>query len=235
MNSFDKNRSCTVAQARERDSTAINNLGIPSIVLMENAGIQVVNVLLGITSKQKTVRLHSKQKALILCGKGNNAGDGLVVARHLYNKGFQVDVWLCSGMVATKDAKVNYQIIKNMDIPYSVFDEGVSISDNDLDLLFQYDVIIDALYGTGFHGAISDKNVILISERLSSRSQREIDNPLIVSIDIPSGLNGDTGQPVSFCLKANLTIALDCLKIGLTKEIASEYVGEVVVVDIGIF
>ncbi|MFH1428231.1 MAG: NAD(P)H-hydrate epimerase [Candidatus Margulisiibacteriota bacterium] len=219
---------CTVSEARARDSWAIKNLKIPSIILMENAGIQVVNTLCHPRGQSPEI-LKPEDKVLVLCGSGNNAGDGLVIARHLYRLGVPVDVLMCYGIVDTEDAEKNYEIAEKLGIELlSVF---IASDDPDLN---DYNIIIDAVYGIGFKYEIRDETVKDVFDKINEFKQRKKDEVTIVSVDIPSGLDADTGKAAQSCIKADITVVLDCMKKGLLQESATEYVGEVVVVDIGI-
>ena len=201
------------------DNYVINEIGMPSIVLMENAAKAAL----------KKVDL-SKEYYVIICGPGNNGGDGFALARHLFNMGKDVDVFIYSNKKEEglkKDAKINFNIMKNIDIPYMFIEN----TEKDLwtlkESLSESDIVIDSLFGTGF---ISKKNEFLykIIEYINSYSYKTI------SIDVPSGLNSDTGQIYDSCVIADETITFQCIKRGFLNYVAFKYIGNVIVVDIGV-
>ncbi|MFC1477865.1 NAD(P)H-hydrate epimerase [Candidatus Margulisiibacteriota bacterium] len=223
-----KYQTCSVSEARMRDSWAIKHLKIPSIILMENAGIQVVNTICHPRGESPAV-LKSEDKVLVLAGSGNNGGDGLVIARHLQRLGHKVTILMCDGMSETDDAETNWTIAFNLDMTMlDAYAEDVG------SVLSEGDVIIDAVYGTGFKHEIRDEMVKEIFNQVNTLKQDKKDKVMIISVDIPSGLDGDTGKAAESCIKADMTVALDCMKKGLLQESAAAYAGEVVVVDIGI-
>ncbi|MBD3305720.1 NAD(P)H-hydrate dehydratase [candidate division KSB3 bacterium] len=208
-------------EIRQLDRTAIEVLGIPGIVLMENAGNQVVRV---ITERYPDV--HNK-RMLVVCGKGNNGGDGFVVARHMYNRGVDVRVTLLAEKHLLKgDAKINFDIAQKMNIPI------VEITSNEQlpafrNLLQQADIVVDAILGTGLNEAVRGlyKNII--------ESLNKLPQP-IISVDIPSGLSANTGVVLGSCIRADVTVTFAVPKHGLILYPAADYVGELEVVDIGI-
>ena len=146
----------TAEEMRQLDRAAIEEVGIPGVVLMENAGVQVVRVM---TERYKN--LHD-QHVLIVCGKGNNGGDGFVVARHLFNRGIDVRVTLLVERQSLKgDAQINCGIAEKMGIPI------IELTDNEQvpafrNLLQQADILVDAILGTGLTEAVQGfyKNII---------------------------------------------------------------------------
>ncbi len=181
----------TAAEIRQLDREAIDTLGIPGIVLMENAGLQVVQVMNAYFPHLK------QQKVLVACGKGNNGGDGLVVARHLNNQGVDVRVTLLTEKPQLKgDAKINFDIAEKMNIPI------VEITSNEQlpafrNLLLQADIVVDAILGTYLNDAVKGlyKHVI--------ESINKAHKP-IIAVDIPSGLSADTGMVYGSCIKVML-------------------------------
>ncbi len=211
----------TAAEIRQLDREAIDTLGIPGIVLMENAGLQVVQVMNAYFPHLK------QQKVLVACGKGNNGGDGLVVARHLNNQGVDVRVTLLTEKPQLKgDAKINFDIAEKMNIPI------VEITSNEQlpafrNLLLQADIVVDAILGTGLNDAVKGlyKHVI--------ESINKAHKP-IIAVDIPSGLSADTGMVYGSCIKADVTVTFAIPKRGVILYPAADYVGALEVVDIGI-
>ena len=206
---------------RQLDRAAIEEVGIPGVVLMENAGVQVVRVM-----SERYRHLHD-QHVLIVCGKGNNGGDGFVVARHLFNRGIDVRVTLLVERQALKgDAKINCGIAEKMGIPIIelTVNEQIPAFRN---LLQQADILVDAILGTGLTEAVQGfyKNII--------ESMNKARKP-IVAVDIPSGLSADTGVVPGSCIGADVTVTFAVPKRGLVLYPAANYVGDLRVVDIGI-
>jgi len=203
----------SAAQMREMDRRTIEEFGVPSLVLMENAALRVVDVI-----AQRFGPLRGKRIAVV-CGKGNNGGDGLAIARHLATRfGAEVSI----GMVGnpselTGDAAANYK----MSLAF-----GLHKWSDFPNLYCGIDVIIDALLGTGIKGGIEGQLGKIIS------SLNAADVP-IVSVDVPSGLDADTGRVESACVKATLTVTFALPKFGLMVYPGAEYVGELIVADIG--
>lgn len=205
----------TCQQMKAMDSYAINNIGIPSIVLMENAALKVV----------ENIDLEKFNSFTIVCGVGNNGGDGLAVARHLILNRKIVDLFIIGNLEkGTRDFNVNLNILKNLDV------EFVNISkDEDLDLLKESleknHMTIDSIFGIGLARDVGGifYDVIKIINEFSKNT---------ISVDIPSGLNGDTGKPMDISIKADKTITFHHMKKGLVNS--EDYTGEVLVEDIGI-
>jgi NAD(P)H-hydrate epimerase len=202
---------------REIDKYCIENLKIPGIVLMENAAIKIV----------KNLDLENNKSFVIVCGKGNNGGDGFAVARHLFVLNKKVEVFL----IGTKDAlseecKINYNILKNMGININKINNVEDI--NELrDAAGRCDVTIDAIFGTGLAKnleGIYDLAIAIINEN----------SKYIVSVDVPSGFNSDTGKVMGNCIRANKTITLQLYKKGFINYGSDKYTGEILVEDIGI-
>ncbi|MHB9094043.1 MAG: NAD(P)H-hydrate dehydratase [Eubacteriales bacterium] len=211
----------TAEEMQKLDRTAINGLGIPGVVLMENAGLQVVEEIHGIIGnpKGKTVT--------IFAGKGNNGGDGFVIARHLLNAGAEVKVLLFADITEVAgDAKVNLNILQSMG--HKVYPIANPNSLNIVKLAMVYtDLIVDAVYGTGFRGTVPD-HVGNIVEIINASGKP------VVAVDIPSGLEANTGKIHGPCVKAACTVTFAYAKIGLLIQEGPEHVGRLVVADISI-
>jgi len=211
----------TAEEMRQLDRRAIEDVGIPGAVLMENAGLHVVRVM-----QEHSSDLREK-KVLIVCGKGNNGGDGFVVARHLSNRGVDIRVTLLAEKHSLKgDAKLNFTIAEKMNIPI------IEITSNEQipafrNLLQQADIVVDAILGTGITEAVQGfyKNII---ESINKTHKQ------IVAVDIPSGLSADTGVVPGSCVHADVTVTFGLPKRGLILYPAANYVGDLHVVDIGI-
>ena len=201
-------------EIREYDRIFIEEMGIPGVVLMENAGRGAANIII--------MKYWDKKSAAVVCGKGNNGGDGYVVARHLTCTGFSVDVYIFAKEEEIRgDAKINLDIIRKMGL--SIKDAG-QWSPDDLE---SHDIIIDGLLGTGITGSLRDdfRDLIDAMNRLGCP---------IIALDIPSGMNGDTGEIFGAAIKAERTITFALPKIGFFKGDAKKYTGEIHLVDIGI-
>jgi hydroxyethylthiazole kinase-like uncharacterized protein yjeF len=208
-------------EMRAIDGQAIEKYGIPSIVLMENAGIRTVEIIEDILAG-----LHSQQ-VLILAGKGNNGGDGLVIARHLINAGIPATVFLLGQPEElTPDAKVNYHILKNMQAPlYSLQTE------DDLDrltlALLKAGLVVDAIYGIGFKGSLNDFETQVV--KLINWSQLPV-----VAADIPSGVEADSGRVHGAAIQASHTVTFGLPKLGQLIEPGKSYTGTLTVADISL-
>lgn len=188
-------------QIRNADKFAIETLSIPSIALMENAARSIL------LSIKKKIELKSKN-IFVICGKGNNGGDGLAVARLLLFEGANVNVLLLNSSESlSEDAKVNYKTFSAL-LNYYPKSKIINYSENkSLTILKNADIIIDAIFGTGILGELKEPyaSIIQYANRVNSYK---------ISIDIPTGLNPDTGFAKT-AFKADLTISLGELKKGL--------------------
>jgi len=209
------------AAMRACDRTAIDDYGIAGELLMENAGLQVVEAL------TRHFDDHPPLSVAVLCGRGNNGGDGLVVARHLYNLGCEAVVYLFAAATALRDgAATNHRIAVTVGVPVvEVHDEeawGPLAED-----LSEFDCIVDALLGTGLESAPQGAIAAAIE------SVNALDVP-VVSVDLPSGLSADSAAIQGAVVESTLTVALAAPKVCHVLAPASETCGEVVVVDISI-
>lgn len=219
MNPRDLPPVVTSAQMRAIDELAIKKFGIPSLDLMENAGSGVARYIVDSIGEHS---ITGKQIA-ILCGPGSNGGDGYVVARHLATAGAKVDVFSTVATSKLKgDAKVNADRATTNGISISVIENVAQPVD-----LSGYHVIVDALFGTGIHGAIEGIAASLIQAANASGAP-------IVAIDSPSGLDGDSGQFVEPAMHASHTLTLGAAKLGQLLWPGRAIVGELDVVEIGI-
>ncbi|HEY9071333.1 MAG TPA: NAD(P)H-hydrate epimerase, partial [Candidatus Ozemobacteraceae bacterium] len=214
-------RLVTASEMREIDRHAIEKIGIPSLVLMENAGLKVLftleKVLSGLKGKRFTV----------VCGRGNNGGDGLVVARHLVNAGVPVEVFLAARPDdLSHDAAANLAILMSSGTQPTVMTDVEDLDRLRVALSFS-DVVVDAIYGTGFTGRIDGYQREVVRIINDSRVW-------CVSIDVPSGLDATTGRVSDPAIRAGATITLGAPKLGMFLYPGRDYVGEVWVADIGI-
>ncbi|MCX8204824.1 MAG: NAD(P)H-hydrate dehydratase [Candidatus Nezhaarchaeota archaeon] len=206
-------------EARAVDLNA-EHLGIPRELLMENAGRSIADVV----SSRVDVRGRS---VLVVAGAGNKGGDGFVAARHLSTRGAKVTVVLVSSEaeIATREARLNWEVLKNMDLTVEVHTLSSLGVEGLAKKVEEADVIIDALVGTGLSGALREP-VKKVVEALNRGKG------LKVAIDIPTGLNSDTGEVLGTAFKAQITVTMHKPKRGL--KLAREWTGEVVVAEIGI-
>ncbi|MEM6749338.1 MAG: NAD(P)H-hydrate epimerase [Planctomycetota bacterium] len=211
----------TAAQARRVDVLAIEELGLPGIVLMENAAINASAAVLDLLDVERDLA-PGGAVAAVVCGSGNNGGDGYAVARHLHNWGVAVRVFAARPpRDQAGDAAVNEQVCRAMGLEVRPIDaDGV-------DAFRGVDVVIDALLGTGFEGELRPEMAELVL-RLN-----ELD-ALVVSLDVPSGLDADTGEPRPVAVRADLTVTFAAEKVGFAAPGAREFLGKVVVADIGV-
>lgn len=205
----------TRSQVRDVDRWATAELGIPGVVLMENAGRGVVDVM---------QHLHITDPVHIVCGKGNNAGDGFVIARHLHVLGKEVVIHRCSSAEElTGDALINYQIIDKMHLRIIPFTTVAALSEH----LSQANWIVDALLGTGLTGTVRSPYADII--RCMNASGKPI-----LAVDLPSGLDTDTGTPLGEAVRAQQTVTFVDLKLGFSNPTSQQYTGQVRVEGIGI-
>lgn len=213
-------RLVQAATMRDLDLEATRRYGIPGIILMENAGLSVVQNVLA----RFWECCPSGRRVLILAGPGNNGGDGLVVGRHLYNRGAEVEIVLTAPPDSyCGDAAANLKIVTSAGIPYWVFD-AVDF-DRLSTALDRAELIVDALFGTGFRGLPQDALASLI------KMVNESGKP-VLAVDLPSGMEADTGVVAGACIRADLTVTLGLPKLGLYLDPGAGYTGEVVVGDI---
>ncbi|HCC02923.1 MAG TPA: NAD(P)H-hydrate epimerase [Ruminococcaceae bacterium] len=208
-------KTVTVSQMKQIEKNAMQN-GLTSTKMMENAGSKAAEFLL-----QKQPSIHS---AMIFAGKGNNGGDGFVAARLLKKAGCDVVVVLTDGMPQTKDACLNFERLKLMAIPVFDFSEDTEPVTLQIPCV---SVLIDAIFGTGFHG-ILPQNMRLVTS-LMNRCGRPV-----CSLDIPSGVCADTGEFSPDTVQASWTIAFDSLKYAHVGGPGIFLCGETIPADIGI-
>jgi NAD(P)H-hydrate epimerase len=213
----------TRAQSRAVDEIAIREYGMLGLVLMENAGRNCAEVIL------KHLENHPEVKnwpLLICCGKGNNGGDGFVIARHLANKGIESTVLLwADAHELTGDAAANFAILKNMNASIAALAD--SSWNGVLGSIRPHQVIvIDALLGTGAMGeprAPYDRAIAWINSL----------DGVVFAIDLPSGLDADSGAPSSQTVRAGYTLTFVTQKLGFLAAEAKPFLGQVQVIDIG--
>lgn len=204
-------------QSREVDRIAIEQYGLPGLVLMENAGRGAAELLLS---------LGVAGRVVICCGKGNNAGDGFVIARHLAIRGHEVSLLLFAPTEGiTGDAAINLRVVEQMDLPR----RSVS-TDSDWEFaraeLAKADWVVDALLGTGTQGAVREPflSAILVINAAGKR---------VLAVDLPSGLDCDTGATLGECIRATITATFVARKTGFDAPAAQPFLGAIEVISIG--
>jgi NAD(P)H-hydrate epimerase len=211
-------QTVTAAQMQAIDRKAIEDYGIPGLLLMENAGRGIAEM----------IRDNFKaRRVTIFAGAGNNGGDGLVVARHLANHGFNVEILLFAGLAKLKpDSAANFNMIQRLKIAHQMIDADRTMNEL-LAVAEKSDLIIDALFGVGLDREIT--GVYRHAVEALNKSARNI-----VAVDVPSGLNSDTGEILGCAVKATVTATLCLPKCGLFQGQGPEHAGRVCVIDIGI-
>ena len=211
-------------QVRAFDSWAINTLGVPGVVLMENAGRSCAELI-----KKELVGIP-EARVCIFCGTGNNGGDGYVIARHLLNSGFNITVVVCGDRSKIKgDAKINLDILERLGQPIEQLDvNNPDVEGNVKRFTAGADMLVDALFGTGLKGQLSDEYSLLIKS-INAR------NCPILAVDIPSGLACDSGEPLGAAIRATFTVTFGAVKKGFVSEsCAAQYTGEIFIASIGV-
>ncbi|MBI5212226.1 MAG: NAD(P)H-hydrate dehydratase [Nitrospirae bacterium] len=201
----------TSQEMREIDRITIEDYGIPSLVLMERAGLAVAS---------KVKELYPGKKVIVLCGGGNNGGDGIVAARDLYSRGFNVHVLICAKKnELSPDCNKQYQIAKKIGMPIE-FRSAVNAKD------VHSAVIIDAVFGTGLSRPVKG-NLAGIFEFINNSEAP------VISVDMPSGVSSDTGEILGEAVKANYTVTFGLPKRGHYLYPGAEYTGRLFIEDIG--
>ncbi|HHV31078.1 MAG TPA: NAD(P)H-hydrate dehydratase [Clostridiales bacterium] len=204
------------AQSRELEKRAVAS-GISYLQLMENAGNAAAQFL-------KKQFQFSNKHVVILCGKGNNGGDGYVVARSLSEAGALVVVVLVQGLPATEISRTMFERLQQTNVKTVFYEE---LPEQVEQMVSSADFIIDAIYGTGFHGSAPENMTSLFHAAAQAGG-------ILVSLDIPSGANCDTGAVEGACMAADYTVSFSTLKNGHLLEPARSFCGRVAVLPIGI-
>lgn len=211
----------TAAEMRRIDQDTIEDIGIPGIVLMETAGSAIV----------RAIERHypTCQRIGIFAGKGNNGGDGIVIARQLAHVGRDVHLFLVSPQESfTGEADINLQIAKRLGLKIEeiLTDTGFYGTGDVPTTLASCELLVDAIFGTGLRGAVRSPIASVIN------AINSLPIP-ILSVDLPSGLDADTGHPLGICVQADRTVTIGLPKRGLLMHPGAELAGKLEVVDIG--
>ncbi len=219
----------TRERMRAVDAAAASELSIPGIVLMENAAVALREAALVIMHR------GSLREALICCGPGNNGGDGLALARQLHNCGTPIRILLCAGPDRLAgDAATNLIIVQRMELAMHVLradEPQKSLAALAASLDARRTLLVDALFGTGLDRPVKPPFDAVIGWINDQRNR----GATVLAADIPSGLDCDTGRPLSeACVRADVTVTLGGLKVGVMCPGARPFVGELSVGDIGV-
>lgn len=211
----------SAAEMKEIDRRTSSEYLIPSIVLMENAGIRTMDTIEAILNGV------AGRSFVILAGRGNNGGDGLVIARHLINSGAEVNTFLLGEVEAlSPDALINYRILEKMQAAILPLKNAADL-DHFMLLLMNVDLVVDAIYGIGFKGSLDTFASQVVKILNWSRTP-------VLAVDIPSGLEADTGKVHGEAVKADYTVTFALPKLGLIMDQSRPFVGQLTVADISI-
>jgi NAD(P)H-hydrate epimerase len=214
-------RILNAAQMREADRYTIEEIGIPSLVLMENAGRQVVAAI----EASFEAALHGR--VAVLCGRGNNGGDGFVVARTLQQRGIDTAVFVIGAVADVRgDARINLDILGRLGVTVVEINDEQSWELH-FSEISQCSLIIDAIFGTGLRSPLGGMMETVVADVNAA------DIP-IVAIDLPSGISADTAHLIGDCIDASMTVTLAAPKLPLILPPGEAYAGDVVIADIGI-
>jgi NAD(P)H-hydrate epimerase len=223
---------------REIDRLTTERFGIPSLVLMENAASAVVRVIVSTFSGD-----IAGKAALVLCGRGNNGGDGAAAARLLAHAGANVFALLFGRVEETKgDARTNFEALESLassseSIPGSIRFVECGFDDNAVKIAGEHlsqtlDVIVDGLFGTGLSRPLEGAHAEVV-RRVNKLREIATASPLIVAIDVPSGLNSETAELIGPAIRADITVTMTAPKLANVLTPASNYNGRLIVADIG--
>jgi NAD(P)H-hydrate epimerase len=214
-------RILNTAQMREADRYTIDEIGIPSLVLMENAGRQVVAAI------EASYEPQLDGRVAVLCGRGNNGGDGFVIARTLLQRGVETAVFVLGALADVRgDARTNLDILGRLGATVVEIDDEQSWELH-FSEISQCTLIVDAIFGTGLKAPVSGMVETVIADVNAS------DLP-VVAVDLPSGLSADTPHIVGDCVHASMTVTLAAPKLPLVLPPGEGHAGDVVIADIGI-
>lgn len=203
-------------EIKEIEEITEKKYGISRLILMENAGRNVAEEV-------EKIMKDRRKKIGIFCGKGNNGGDGFVAARYLFNHGFEVNVFYIPEEKKFSEITVkNFKILKNLGVKIIPLENNFK----NMLKLERYNLIIDAILGTGIKGEVRGMAFNLIEYINRKRA-------LKVCVDIPSGLNADTGEICGVAVKGDITVSFGFAKKGFYLKKGPEYCGKIKIVDIG--
>ncbi|MDN6161341.1 MAG: NAD(P)H-hydrate epimerase [Atopostipes sp.] len=205
----------TAAEMKTMDQYAIEEIGIPSIVLMESAALKVV----------EAINLKNTESYTIISATGNNGGDGLAIARRLILANKKVDLFILGDVrTATEDFQINLTILENMEVNYQIINHRESLVKVE-EAIKKNDLTIDAIFGIGLDRMV--EGIFYQTIEQMNQFTKEI-----LAVDIPSGLDADSGEILGISVQANRTVSFHQMKKGLNKN--KEYSGKTILADIGI-
>jgi NAD(P)H-hydrate epimerase len=214
-------RVLNTEQMREADRRTIEEIGIPSLVLMENAGRQAVAAMEAAFEELATSRVA------VICGRGNNGGDGFVVARTLLQRGVDTAVFLLGSVADVRgDARTNLEILGRIGLTVVEITDAQAWELHFTEIA-EYDLIVDAMLGTGFRGRLSGLLETVVADI------NGLGVP-VVAIDLPTGVSADTHLLEGAAIEASMTVTLAAPKIPLVLPPADTHAGDLVIADIGI-
>jgi len=216
----------SVKQSRELDRRAYSDYGIPTLLLMENAARTLAECI-----QKAIIQPILRCQIVFICGAGNNGGDGFAAARHLHQQATRFTMFfLGAESNLTADAAVNFRIIKKLGIPIHPFSEF-----NAMKVAWDRNpvLLIDALLGTGFKMPLR-ASVTDAIRQINDFKKHHTSTVKVLAVDLPSGLNGDTGPMGRDTVNADYTVTLACNKPGLLKPESRAFAGRVEVIDIGV-
>lgn len=206
----------TAETMKNIDNFCVEQLKLQSIILMENAALKVI----------KNISISELDSFVVICGTGNNGGDGLAVARHIFAQGKNIDVFILESSHMSGDFIANLNILKEMKLNIEYI-KSTSNFEKLAEKLRNCDAVIDAIFGTGLTrkvDGIYSEVISLINENSS----------YIISIDVPSGMDSNSGKIMGNCVKADKTITFQLYKKGFISYGSEEFTGEIIVESIGI-
>jgi NAD(P)H-hydrate epimerase len=215
----------TARQMAELDRVTIHTYGIPSLVLMENAGRSCTDRIYGILEEK--VGAPQEASVAVVCGKGNNGGDGMVIARHLHNRGAYVEVFLlCEVEDLSPDARTQHEILRRMDVEIRVIRDTEGVEDLRT-YLEEVHLCVDAIFGTGLSSPLA--GIIREVVEVINLSMAPV-----FAVDIPTGIDATTGRILGEAIRADYTGTFGLLKLGHVLLPGSIHCGETEIYDIGI-
>jgi hydroxyethylthiazole kinase-like uncharacterized protein yjeF len=216
----------TAEEMRRADRRATERYGVPSLLLMENAGRGAADAL------ERTLGPVGGRRVVVVCGKGNNGGDGFVVARHLLGRGARVSAWLVGRSDDVRgDARVNLEALRRAGEPVTEAPEpGEAAFDRLRAELTKADVIVDAVLGTGVRGAATGA----IAAAIEAINAAGIAGRPVCALDLPSGLPSDGEASIGPVVRARVTVTFGLPKLGLVLPAGAAQAGRVEIADLGI-
>ena len=208
-----KHRIVTAAQMKAIEQAG-NAHGLPYLQMMENAGLAAY--------AEMKKALPQPGTLLVVCGKGNNGGDGFVIARAAAKEGWKIAVLLAEGEPKTPDAVTNFERLRSL--PVKICTDGSGLSSE------PFTAVVDALYGTGFHGSLRPCGLAACA--LMNRQHEN--GAFVLAVDLPSGINTDTGEVAECAVRADRTVTFDSCKPLHTAASSAPLCGKIVCADIGI-